>query len=119
MTTPPKVLVVTPDLDRAGLWGGWLRRAGHMSLFCVGPALSLDCPRLRAAGCPLRQAVSLAVVDVDSDPSAAGCTTLPDDGATILIRMDGSTTDQRRLLERVAATGTCAQPAAPANPIAG
>ncbi|HEX4941144.1 MAG TPA: hypothetical protein VFW51_01320 [Actinomycetota bacterium] len=109
MTTPRKALVVSPDLDRARLWSGWLRRAGHMSLCCVGPALTHDCPRLRAADCPLRQAVSFAVVDVDSDLSAAWCTTLPDDGTTISIRMDGSTTDQRaRLLERVAAARTYA-----------
>lgn len=109
MTTPSKALVVTPDLDRAGLWSGWLRRAGHMPLWCVGPALTHDCPRLRAAGCPLRQAVSFAVVDVDSDLSAERCTTLPDDGTTISIRMDGSTTRERaRLLERVAAARTCA-----------
>jgi hypothetical protein len=53
--------------------------------------------------------VSLAVVDVDSDLSAARCTTLPDDGTTISIRMDGSTTDQRaRLLGRVAAANRIA-----------
>ena len=107
MTTPRKALVVSPDLDRARLWSGWLRRAGHMSLCCVGPALTHDCPRLRAADCPLRQTVDLAVVDVDSDLSAARCTTLPDDGTTLSIRMDGSTTDQRaRLLELVGSLAT-------------
>lgn len=115
MTTPRKALLVTPDLDRAGLWSGWLRRAGYVSLCCVGPALSHDCPRLRAADCPLRQAVSFAVVDVDSDLSAARCTTLPDDGTTISIRVDGSMRDQRaRLLERVGsrelATGSTSRP---------
>lgn len=114
MTTRRKALVVTPDVERAGLWSGWLRRAGYMSLGCVGPALTHDCPRLRAADCPLRQAVSLAVVDVDSDPSAEHCTTLSNDGMTIPIPIDGSTRDQRaKLIERVAAARTCSPPAPP------
>jgi hypothetical protein len=46
--------------------------------------------------------VHLAVIDVDSDPSAECCTTLPDDGSTISIPLVGSTRDQRwRLMEHV------------------
>ncbi|HEX6581910.1 MAG TPA: hypothetical protein VF195_13735 [Actinomycetota bacterium] len=104
MSTPRKALVVTPSLERAGLWSGWLRSAGYMSLSCAGPGLTHDCPRLRGAICPLRQAVSLAVVDVNSDPSAQCCTILPDDGSTVSFRPVGSNRDQRsRLMGLVAA----------------
>lgn len=117
MGTRRKALVVTPNLERAGLWSGWLRRAGYMSLGCVGPGLTNDCPRLRGAGCPLRQAVSLAVIDVDSDSSAECCTLLPDDGSTIPIRLMGSTTDQRSRLMELVAARACAQPAPRPNRI--
>jgi hypothetical protein len=110
MTTPRKALVVTPDLERAGVWSGWLRRAGYISLSCVGPGLTHDCPRLRGEACPLRQAASLAAIDVDSDPSAERCTTLPDDGSTISIPLVGSTTEQRsRLMEHVTGRSVAAQ----------
>jgi hypothetical protein len=116
MSTPRKALVVTPNLERAGLWSGWLRGAGYTSLSCVGPGLTHDCPRLRGAICALRQAVSLAVVDVNSDPSAERCTILPDDGSTVSFGLVGSTRDQRsRLMElvgasRVRSAGTAAEP---------
>ena len=48
--------------------------------------------------------MSLAVIDIDSDPSAERCTMAPDDGSTFPIRLAGSTADQRsRLMELVAA----------------
>jgi hypothetical protein len=48
--------------------------------------------------------VSLAVIDVDCDPNAERCTTLPDDGSTISIPLGGSTMDHRsRLMEHVTA----------------
>jgi hypothetical protein len=87
-------LFVTPDLERADIWRGWLRRAEYMTVGCVGPALTLDCPRLRGAGCPLRQAVDLAIVDIDACRDAAVCTPLPDDGTTIYVGGDGPPRDR-------------------------
>ena len=105
MGTRPKALVVTSDLQRADLWRGWLRRAGYMPLACVGPVLAFRCPRMRGDPCFLRQVVSVAIVDVGE--AADVCTRLPDDGTTILIRID-----KRSRIDRGALMG-CEQVARP------
>jgi len=98
-------LVVTSDLNRASLWAGWLRRAGYMSLGCVGPGLTYDCPCLRGTRCALREAADVAIVDVGSHASAAMCRKVPDDGTTVLISGDGSGTASRaRILDRLHAS---------------
>jgi len=102
MGIPPKGLIVTPDLERAGTWIGWLRKAGYMSLGCVGPGLTLDCPRLRGDHCSVRESVSVAIVDLDSDVDARLCTKLPDDGSTVFVRWEGSGAGSRAsVMDRV------------------
>ena len=81
----PTALVVTPDLERAAAWMGWLRRAGYISVGCVGPGLTLECPRVRGGRCQLRETVSVAIVDRDSDTDAQLCTRVPDDGRTVFV----------------------------------
>jgi hypothetical protein len=94
-------LFVTWNLERGEIWRGWLRSAGYVAVGCVGPASTLDCPRLRGAPCPLRQAVDVAVVDVDAGPDAAVCTPIPDDGTTIYVGGDGPSRDRfEELIER-------------------
>jgi hypothetical protein len=104
MGTPPKGLVVTCDYERADTWRGWLRRAGYVTLGCVGPGLTLDCPRVRGARCVLREGVNVAIVDVGCDADAGLCTRLADDGSTVFVPRDGSSAVSRAsVMERVSA----------------
>jgi hypothetical protein len=99
-------LVVSPDLQRGVLWIGWLRRAGYRPLGCVGPDLTLDCPRLRGAPCSVRESVSVAIVDLDPGASARICTRLPDDGTTVFVRgEDRGSESHASVIERIRNTG--------------
>lgn len=93
-------LVVTLNVERGAVWRGWLRRAGYVTVDCVGAASTPDCPRLRGTPCPVRQAADIAIVDVDAGPDAAVCTPIPDDGTTIYVGGDGPS--RERFLELIA-----------------
>ncbi len=80
-----RALVVTEDLERATTWMGWCRAAGYLTLGCVGPGLTLDCPRTRGARCPLREVADVAIVDLACDEDADLCTKLPRDASSILV----------------------------------
>jgi hypothetical protein len=104
MAARPKALIVTQNSERADLWMGWSRRAGYMTLGCVGPGLTLDCPRLHGNRCGLREAADVAIVDLDCDAEAGLCTRLPDDGGTVFVPRGGFGAGARvSIMERVAA----------------
>jgi hypothetical protein len=64
----------------------WLRRDGFLTLGCVGPGLTLDCPRLHGTRCVLREVSDVAIVDLTCDEDADLCKKIPDDGSTIFVR---------------------------------
>lgn len=88
MDMPLRGLVVTDDLERADLWTSWLRRAGYTTAGCVGPGLTLDCPRIHGRRCVLREVSDVAMVDLACDEDADLCTKIPKDGGTVFVRRD-------------------------------
>jgi hypothetical protein len=107
MDTLKRALVVTDDLDRAATWMGWLRRADYVALGCVGPGLTLDCPRLHGTRCVLREICDVALVDLASDEDADLCTKIPDDGSTVFIRSGSpSEGDHRGIMDSIDAART-------------
>jgi hypothetical protein len=81
-----RALVVTDDLDRAETWMAWLRRADYLTLGCVGPGLTMDCPRLHGTRCVLREISDVAIVDLACDEDADLCKKIPDDGGSVFVR---------------------------------
>jgi hypothetical protein len=94
MSRRATALVVTADLGRAAAWSAWLRKAGHASVGCVGPGLTLGCPRVRGARCQLREMVRLTIVDLECDTNAL-CTRVPDDGRTVFVAAEDAGARQR------------------------
>ncbi len=86
MDTPRRGLVVTDDLERADIWMSWLRREGYTTAGCVGPGLTLDCPRLHGGRCVLREVSDVAIVDLACDEDADLCTKVPDEGSSVFVR---------------------------------
>ena len=95
MEAPRRALVVTDDLERAATWMSWLHRAGYMTAGCVGPGLTLDCPRVHGGRCVLREVSDVAVVDLACDDDADLCTKAPDDGSTVFVRRDSPSEPDR------------------------
>ena len=74
-----------------------------MTAGCVGPGLTLDCPRLHGGHCVLREASDAAIVDLACDEDADLCTKVPDDGGTVFVRRGSpSEPDRRTLMSSVA-----------------
>jgi hypothetical protein len=88
MDAPLRGLVVTDDLERADLWMSRLRSVGYTTAGCVGPGLTLDCPRLHGRRCVLREVSDVAMVDLGCDDDADLCTKIPKDGGTVFVRRD-------------------------------
>ena len=103
MERPQRGLVVTDSLERAAIWMSTLHGAGYTTAGCVGPGLTLDCPRLHGGRCVLREVSDVAIVDLACDDDADLCTKAPDDGSTVFVRRDSpSEPDRRTLLSSVA-----------------
>jgi len=101
----PCALVVTRDLALAASWMAWLRGAGYVTIGCVGPELTLGCPRAAGLRCPPHEVATIRIVDAASDV-ARSCRGGGDDGATITIpRGDPAATDRRAFIARVGAAG--------------
>ena len=98
MDTPQRGLVVTDNLERAALWMSWLHGAGYTTAGCVGPGLTLDCPRLHGGRCVLREVSDVAIVDLACDEDADLCTKAPDDGSTVFVRRGSPSEPDRRTL---------------------
>jgi hypothetical protein len=96
--TPRRALVVTEDLERAALWMSWLRGAGYTTAGCVGPGLTLDCPRLHGGRCGLREVSDVAIVDLACDDDADLCTKVPEDGSTVFVRSGSPSEPGRQAL---------------------
>lgn len=86
MGAPRRGLVVTDNLERADIWMSWLRREGYTTAGCVGPGLTLDCPRLHGGRCVLREVSDVAIVDLACDEDADLCTKVPDEGSSVFVR---------------------------------
>jgi hypothetical protein len=98
-----RVLLVTDDLGSADRWGSWLRGAGYSTLGCVGPGLTLDCPRIHGGSCVLREAADIAIVDLNCDEDADLCTKIPGDGGSVFVRRGSvSEPDRPGLMQGVA-----------------
>jgi hypothetical protein len=86
-------LIVSDDEMRRAKWASWLGLEGYVTVTCPGPYQTAACPRLDAELCPLQEWADVAVVDVSphGDHEVHGgwaervCTTLPDDGRTIVV----------------------------------
>ena len=91
MTRTTTVLIVGDDPARRSEWAGWLMREGYTTATCEGPNV-VPCPWVDGRRCPLREAVDIAIVDMqrpgEVEPHAwpeRFCTTLPDDGRTVFV----------------------------------
>jgi hypothetical protein len=103
MERPQRGLVVTDNLERAAIWMSWLRRAGYTTAGCVGPGLTLDCPRMHEGRCVLREISDVAIVDLNCDENADLCTKVPDEGSSVFVRRGSpSEPDRRTLMSSVA-----------------
>ena len=103
MDRPQRGLVVTDNLERAAIWMSWLRGAGYTTAGCVGPGLTLDCPRLHGGRGVLREVSDVAIVDLACDDDADLCAKVPDDGSTVFVRRGSpSEPDRRALMSSVA-----------------
>jgi hypothetical protein len=98
MDPPRRGLVVTDDLERAEVWMSWLRGAGYTTAGCVGPGLTLDCPRVHGGRCVLREVSDAAIVDLACDEDADLCTKAPDDGSTVFVRRGSPSEPGRQAL---------------------
>ncbi len=98
MDRPQRGLVVTDDLERAAIWMSRLHGAGYTTAGCVGPGLTLDCPRLHGGRCVLREVSDVAIVDLACDDDADLCTKIPDDGSTVFVRRGSPSEPDRRTL---------------------
>lgn len=88
MGGPLSALVVGEDRDRVRRWSAWLEQGGFVTFVCPGPRLTWNCPRLDGEPCPRREMADVAVVAVHQDATGEErlCTTVPDDGTTVLLR---------------------------------
>lgn len=103
MEAPRRGLVVTDNLERADIWMSWLHGAGYMTAGCVGPGLTLDCPRVHGGRCVLREVSDVAIVDLACDEDADLCTKGSDDGSTLFLRRGSpSEPDRWALMSSVA-----------------
>ncbi len=61
MSEALSVLIVSEERGRASRWAAWLARRGFVSLWCVGPQVNEDCPRLDGRTCGRRELFGLTV----------------------------------------------------------
>ncbi|HYU57801.1 MAG TPA: hypothetical protein VEO00_07110 [Actinomycetota bacterium] len=98
MTRRDRALIVSEDADLVRRWTAWLEQAEFDTAFCPGPLAAFECPRANGDSCPRREWADVAVVDVgqlarlglSGIGAARSCTTLPDDGRTV-VAMEGGT----------------------------
>jgi hypothetical protein len=89
----PNALLVSDDFLRRNRWAALLRGEGYDTATCAGPFVTRQCPRLDNEMCPLREWAEVTVVDVPAGGTTElyggaperMCTTLPDDGRTVLL----------------------------------
>jgi hypothetical protein len=98
MERPQRGLVVTDNLERAAIWMSWLHGAGYTTAGCVGPGLTLDCPRMHGGRCVLREVSDVAIVDLTCDDDGDLCTKGSDDGSTVFVRRGSPSEPDRRTL---------------------
>jgi hypothetical protein len=98
MERPQRGLVVTDNLERAAIWMSWLHGAGYTTAGCVGPGLTLDCPRMHGGRCVLREVSDVAIVDLACDEDADLCTKVPDEGSSVFVRRGSPSEPDRRAL---------------------
>jgi len=69
MSEALSVLIVSEERGRASRWAAWLARRGFVSLWCVGPQVNEDCPRLDGRTCGRRELFDLALIDLTELPA--------------------------------------------------